>query len=115
MVAIPKSFGVIQRPTTQTGQAEVNSSVNQILPNAISNLGSQIQSSALQLRQQQAQEDFLLQKQQQKEQEAFNASQVLGFKTQLSKFDNEVELNYKNLPSSNINEADKIKEYFFRK
>lgn len=112
MVAIPKSFGVIQRPTTQTGQAEVNSSVNQILPNAISNLGSQIQNSALQLRQQQAQEDFLLQKQRQKEQEVFNASQVLGFKTQLSKFDNEAELNYKNLPSSNINEAEKLKSTF---
>ncbi len=109
MVSIPKSFGVIQRPTTQTGQAEVNSSYNQILPNAISNLGSQIQSSSLQLRQQQAQEEFLLQKQRQKEQEAFNAAQLLDFKTRLSKIDNEAELNYKNLPSSNINEVDKIK------
>jgi hypothetical protein len=109
VVSIPKSFGVIQRPTTQTGQAEINSSYNQILPNAISNLGSQIQSASLQLRQQQAQEEFLLQKQQQKEQEAFNAAQLLDFKTRLSKIDNEAELNYKNLPSSNINEVDKIK------
>jgi len=109
MVAIPKSFGVIQRPTTQTGQAEVNSSYNQILPNAISNLGSQVQNASFQLRQQQAQEEFLLQKQQQKQQEAFNAAQVLDFKTRLSKIDNEAELNYKNLPSSNINEVDKIK------
>lgn len=109
MVAIPKSFGVIQRPTTQIGQAEVNSSYNQILPNAISNLGSQVQNASLQLRQQQAQEEFLLQKQQQKQQEVFNAAQVLDFKTKLSKIDNEAELNYKNLPSSNINEVDKIK------
>lgn len=109
MVSIPKSFGVIQRPTTQTGQAEINSSYNQILPNAISNLGSQVQNASLQLRQQQAQEEFLLQKQQQKEQEAFNAAQLLDFKTRLSKIDNEAELNYKNLPSSNINEVDKIK------
>ena len=109
MVAIPKSFGVIQRPTTQTGQAEINPSYNQILPNAISNLGSQVQNASLQLRQQQAQEEFLLQKQQQKEQEAFNAAQLLDFKTRLSKIDNEAELNYKNLPSSNINEVDKIK------
>lgn len=112
MVSIPKSFGVIQRPTTQTGQAEINLSYNQILPNAISNLGSQVQNASLQLRQQQAQEEFLLQKQQQKEQEAFNASQVLDFKTRLSKFDNEAELNYKNLPSSNINEAEKLKNTF---
>jgi hypothetical protein len=109
MVAIPKSFGVIQRPTTQTGQAEVNPSYNQILPNAISNLGSQVQNASFQLRQQQAQEEFLLQRQQQKEQEAFNAAQLLDFKTRLSKIDNEAELNYKNLPSSNINEVDKIK------
>ena len=109
MVSIPKSFGVIQRPTTQTGQAEINLSYNQILPNAISNLGSQVQNASLQLRQQQAQEEFLLQKQQQKEQEAFNAAQLLDFKTRLSKIDNEAELNYKNLPSSNINEVDKIK------
>lgn len=112
MVAIPKSFGVIQRPTTQTGQADVNLSYNQILPNAIANLGSQIQSSALQLRQQEQEQAFLLEKQRQKEQEAFNASQVLDFKTRLSKFDNEAELNYKNLPSSNINEAEKLKNTF---
>lgn len=112
MVAIPKSFGVIQRPTTESGQADVNLSYSQILPNAISNLGSQIQGSALQLRQQQQQEELLLQKQKKAEEEALNAMQMIDFKTQLSRFDNERELAYKDLPSSDINKANLLKQTF---
>lgn len=112
MVAIPKSFGVIQRPTTESGQADVNLSYSQILPNAISNLGSQIQGSALQLRQQQQEEELLLQKQKKAEEEALNAMQMIDFKTQLSRFDNERELAYKDLPSSDINKANLLKQTF---
>lgn len=94
MVAIPKSFGIIQRPSTETGAANVNLSYGQILPDAISKLGKDIESFAIQQQQQQVAED-----------NAINAAKLIQFKTQLSKFDNEKKQYFKNISSSDINQV----------
>jgi hypothetical protein len=94
MVAIPKSFGIIQGPSTQTGSADVNMSYEQILPNALSKLGGDLQTLAIQQQRQKIAED-----------QAVTAAQLIGFKTQLSKFDNEKKQLFTDLSSSDLNQV----------
>lgn len=86
MVNIPTSPGVRARPTTQVaGAAPVG---EQILPRAISGLGSDIAQLGLQMQQQA-----------QREKDVFDTSQMLDFKNKLRRFDNEQKIRLAELPA----------------
>jgi hypothetical protein len=86
MVNIPTSPGVRARPTTQVaGAAPVG---EQILPRAVSGLGSEI-----------AQVGFELQQQAQREKDVFDTSQMIDFKNRLRRFDNAQKVKLAELPA----------------
>lgn len=88
MVSIPRSPGVLQRPTTETGFRAPSIAQSQIIPNAISGAGQTIQQIGLQ---QQAVE--------RREKEQFQATQALDYKNELRRFDNQANIRLRELPA----------------
>lgn len=87
MVKIPESPGVLARPTTQPSKAAPTFAQSQILPRAISNLGTTIQ--------QIAQERGELEE---KRKEAFQASRISDHKLAIKKIDNDIKLRLEETP-----------------
>lgn len=91
MVAIPKSPGILQRPSTQVTSAKPNLQQELSTAKAISELGGDIADSAVKIA-----------KVKQAEDDAFKAAKAIDFKTQLSKFDNEKRIQLNEIPSSDL-------------
>lgn len=88
MAVIPRSQGVLQGPTTETGLAPQSIAQSQIIPKAIEGVGQDIQSIA-----------GILQAQKAKEEESYNTMQALDFKNKLRNFDNSQKIRLSELPA----------------
>ena len=77
MVKIPDSYGMVVKPTTQTQIAPPNNT-SQLTAQTVQQVSGNLMNMAVQM-------EYI----KQKEQESFNASQILDFKTELSKFENQ--------------------------
>lgn len=91
MVAIPRSQGVEQGRTTETGLRPQSIAQSQVVPNAFAQLGEQISNLGFQEIQRQA-------IQERKEQEEYQTSQVLDARNKLRSFDNSSSIALKELP-----------------
>ena len=90
MPKIPESYGIITQPSAKTDIAMPDSGLSQMTAKVGEQLSGNIMNMATQMQYQQIKED-----------EAFNAAQVIDFKTQLAKFENEKRLALNELPATN--------------
>lgn len=92
MVAIPRSTGVQQGPTTETGLRPASMAQSQIVPTAITKFAQTATNISFQEMQREA-------AQERKEIEEYQASQHLDARNQLRSFDNDANIALRELPS----------------
>lgn len=100
MVKIPDSYGMVVKPTTQTQIAPPNNT-SQLTAQTVQQVSGNLMNMAVQM-------EYI----KQKEQESFNASQILDFKTELSKFENQKRIALTELPSTDAKAIETAKNQF---
>jgi hypothetical protein len=101
MPKIPESYGIVANPSFKTTMAMPDSETSQM----IARVGEQLSGNLINIAGQ-------MQYQSIKEQEAFDASQIIDFKTQLAKFENDKRLALAELPATDPKLFDKTKKTF---
>jgi hypothetical protein len=101
MPKIPDSYGIIATPSAKTDIAMPDTQSSQML----ANLGNQLSGNLINIAGQ-------MQYQSIKEDEAFNAAQVVDFKTKLATFENEKRIALSELPANDPMLFDKTKKTF---
>ncbi len=102
MVKIPDSYGIISKPSTQTEIAPPDN-VEQVKGQIAGQLGQNLMNVATQL-----------QFKALKEQENFNAAQVIDFKTNLARFENEKRIALNEMPATDGMMIAKTKDQFLK-
>ena len=100
MVKIPDSYGMVVKPTTQTQIAPSNNT-SQLTAQTVQQVSGNLMNTAISM-------EYI----KQKEQESFNASQILDFKTELSKFENQKRVALTELPSTDAKAIETAKNQF---
>lgn len=100
MVKIPDSYGMVVKPTTQT-QIAPRDNGSQLTAQTLQQVSGNLMNIAVQM-------EYV----KQKEQESFNASQVLDFKTELSRFENQKRIALTELPSNDAKAISDAKNQF---
>lgn len=100
MVKIPDSYGMVVKPTTQTQIAPPNNT-SQLTAQTVQQVSGNLMNMAVQM-------EYI----KQKEQESFNASQILDFKTELSRFENQKRVALTELPSTDAKAIETAKNQF---
>lgn len=100
MVKIPDSYGMVVKPTTQTQIAPPDNS-SQLTAQTMQQVSGSLMNMAVQM-------EYV----RQKEQETFNASQILDFKTELSKFENQKRVALTELSSNDAKAIEIAKNQF---
>lgn len=102
MVKIPDSYGIIAKPSTQTEIAPPDN-IEQVKGQIVGQLGQNLMNVATQL-----------QFKALKEQETFNAAQVIDFKTNLARFENEKRVALNEMPATDGKMIAKTKDQFLK-
>lgn len=100
MVKIPDSYGMVAKPTTQT-QIAPPDNLGQQTSQIIQQIGGDVMNMAIQAKYFKAKED-----------EAFNASQLIDFKTELSRFENDKRVALTELPATDAKTIENAKKQF---
>lgn len=100
MVKIPDSYGMVVKPTTQTQIAPPNNT-SQLTAQTVQQVSGNLMNTAISM-------EYI----RQKEQESFNASQILDFKTELSRFENQKRVALTELPSTDAKAIKTAKNQF---
>lgn len=100
MVKIPDSYGIIVKPSTQTEIAPPDN-VNQAKAQLAGQIGQNLINTAVQIQYKNL-----------KEQESFNAAQVIDFKTSLSRFENEKRIALNEMPATDAKAISMAKNQF---
>lgn len=100
MVKIPDSYGMVAKPTTQT-QIAMPDNGSQLTAQTMQQVSGNLMNMAVQM-------EYI----NQREQESFNASQLIDFKTELSRFENEKRVALTELPSTDAKAIETAKTQF---
>lgn len=100
MVKIPDSYGMVVKPTTQT-QIAMPDNNSQLTAQTMQKVSGNLINMAVQMEYVNV-----------KEQESFNASQIIDFKTELSRFENEKRVVLTELPATDAKAIETAKNQF---
>jgi len=101
MVKIPESFGIVANPSAKTNIAMPDAQLSQMYANTGMQLSNNLMNIANQVRYQEK-----------KQEEAFNAAQIIDFKTKLATFENEKRIALNELPATDPTVFEKTKSTF---